>query len=170
MNCVDATHIAPSAWGPAMWRFMHTFAYQLDEPTAMPHFSEIIQMLVRAMPCHMCRTHALDYIKRYRPPSSTREEAVLYVHRFHNAVNRRLHKPEYDLRRCALKHARSSLAYRAAVVVRRLRRALPVRCPSVDHRTSTTVVLAYGDATRRTHELASSIALIEALSRDAAGI
>lgn len=165
MNCVDAASIAPSAWGPAMWRFLHTFAYHLDEPTTMIGFGTMLTALVRAIPCDVCRAHALSYVEKRRPPSSARD-AVRYVCAFHNAVNRRLHTPEYVPRRCALAHERSSLTFRATAVVRRLQRALPKRCAPAHLRSSTTIELAiYGDAARRTHDLKSAIALIKSATR-----
>lgn len=157
--CVVMGAIAPSAWGPAFWRFLHTLAYQMNDHL-LPKFGEMVHTLVRAIPCDECRTHALRYVESHRPPT-TRNAVVMYVQHFHNVVNRRLLKPSYTLLKGARAHAQSDLASRASAVVRRLKRTVPGRCATPLR--AVEVELSSRDAVRRIRDLAEGIALIQAL-------
>lgn len=156
--CVDQEAIHPTTWGPALWRFLHTLSYQVDD-RLLSRFGEMLTTLLRAIPCDACREHALRYVRNHRllPTSSSRDAVVRYVHDFHNAVNRRLGKSQYPLSMGALA-ARRSLGGRAGDIARLLRGALPGQCTA----TPSVIELASPrDAARRMLDLVNGIALIE---------
>jgi hypothetical protein len=159
--CVDRDAIVPLTWGPALWRFLHTLAYQLDA-SHLPGFGEKLVMLLRAIPCDACRAHALQYVMMNRlPPRPSSRDIVLYMQAFHNAVNQRLSKPQYTLSKGARAHANWNLRGRASDIALLLRRALPRRCTLVPPPSD--VELSRFAAQRRVSDIIHGIALIEAI-------
>lgn len=154
-TCVVSAKINPTAWGPAMWCFLHTLVYQVD----LPRFKGLLPVFLRAIPCELCRTHALDYVQANPLPELTsRIQAITYIDKFHNAVNRRLRKAEYTSRNSALKHKNANLTYRALDISRRLKRALPKRCTQPSE-----VELASPDAAQRMRNIIECLAYIDVL-------
>lgn len=84
----------PSAWGPGEWHSIHTTAADATTQEKFNAFGPWTRNQVKHLPCNECTDHANLYIHS-KPPEEA-EDAFMWSWRFHNAVNRRLNKPEMD--------------------------------------------------------------------------
>ncbi len=89
-------------WGPRGWNWLHQLA--INYPRRAPTREEArlafrrIWTFVTHLPCEECRRHATAYVVKYPPNLRSTVELQSWAWEFHNAVNRRLGKPEmsYD--------------------------------------------------------------------------
>lgn len=89
-------------WGPAAWHTLHVLAH-----TAPAHLSAIERDKYRTvlyafsdlLPCPSCRRHFRHHLDTHLHDESlrTRETFVVFMNDAHNAVNRRLGKPQWTL-------------------------------------------------------------------------
>lgn len=94
----------PRVWGPSAWVFLHTIAQCYPE---RPNASDIQQYtlffltLPYVLPCVDCQSETLAYysndMPRFQRAFTSRTALMHFVADMHNAVNRRLGKPEYTL-------------------------------------------------------------------------
>lgn len=91
----------PTVWGPSYWAMFHfvPYSYQ-DNPNrtvkeAMKNFLRTIPLL---LPCHSCRDHALEYLTTADMDAAVTNRKTLarFFFDFHNSVNERLNKPQFD--------------------------------------------------------------------------
>lgn len=87
--------------GNASWKVLHAYSKQYPENPAQAdkkEFHTLLKSVLRTIPdddCK-CRTHAVNYIQKYPPKIANRDDLVQWVCSFHNDVNRRLGKHEFD--------------------------------------------------------------------------
>lgn len=81
-------------WGPGRWQSIHVTAAWANTPDKVKIFNMWIRDQIEHLPCEDCRNHAREYIQ-YNPPDHA-EDPFIWSWRFHNAVNRRLGKPEIE--------------------------------------------------------------------------
>ncbi|XP_037957183.1 FAD-linked sulfhydryl oxidase ALR-like [Teleopsis dalmanni] len=90
--------------GLAAWSIMHSFAaYYPERPTAFQkrmarNFYEAIPHMY---PCVTCCTDYLKYLESNPVQVSSRFDLNMWLCIFHNAVNKKLGKPEYDCSKVA---------------------------------------------------------------------
>ena len=94
--------ISPDVWGPKQWASLHYSAsgYEDDPNTYTRTMMKMrLQALPTEIPCTSCRSHCAQYINNSNLDKavSSREELFNFYFNFHNAVNKRLQKPELDL-------------------------------------------------------------------------
>lgn len=89
---------SPIIFGPPTWKYLHlwTMRYPLhasheEQETA----ASFIQEVFRRLGCLNCTHHAFQYAKENPVPLDSRIEIVWYFWEFHNAVNKRLQKPQF---------------------------------------------------------------------------
>ena len=86
-----------SAWGHHAWRFIHYASFQYPErpsPAQQAGAKRWLKDLVHVLPCPRCSSHWKEYVEEHEPAVSGRDAMARYVWEAHNAVNRRLKKPE----------------------------------------------------------------------------
>jgi hypothetical protein len=89
--------VAKDKWGPAGWQLLHRYAIDYSaHPTDAEAEIAIrwIWSFISNLPCAECRGHAQSYFLRHPPTAQNSETLQDWAWRFHNAVNRRLKKPE----------------------------------------------------------------------------
>lgn len=88
-----------SYWGPYTWVFMHSFIALMTDDLYARQRDVIVKFIKRicaALPCDNCRRHAGEYTKKLSPAMvPTRRHMAHYLFTFHNAVNKRLKKPQF---------------------------------------------------------------------------
>lgn len=89
-----------TVFGPGAWVAIHVTAIKSVTPAKREFFCDFIRDLTSSLPCEDCRKHAVKYVKDFPPERYLEEKDGLFRWSwiFHNAVNRRLGKPEvaYD--------------------------------------------------------------------------
>lgn len=115
----------PSAWGPSLWRTMHTFAhayppYAPDDATraAAEAFYESLPLL---MPCAECAQWCAQWLHRFpvRDAAFDRDRLARWVYTMHCAVNAKLGKPNtvsYDQARQWYERASNGVSIHARPV------------------------------------------------------
>lgn len=78
-----------------LWHKIHTTALQVSD---LDRFAAWIWAVAKDLPCSECKYHMLEYITQHPPTTAAGQErpAFYWTWQFHNAVNRRLGKPEVD--------------------------------------------------------------------------
>lgn len=97
-------------WGPVLWAVLHALAHKSGK-VSTPIFRDdekrqwtnIITGLPKIIPCPTCRDHASAWILAHpvsdiktMGPTELNTWLVDWVHSFHESVNERLDKPEFD--------------------------------------------------------------------------
>ena len=86
--------------GRSTWTFLHSLVQNYPEsPTRQDQeaMTNLFQF-VRWYPCYICRSHFQKYIDDFPPDVTCKTRLVVWLCEAHNAVNRRLGKPEFDCR------------------------------------------------------------------------
>lgn len=91
----------PKVFGPGTWTVMHVLAIVCEEsgtPEDHKAYCQIVHRIVHALPCSTCRKHAVQYLDDNQIPRS-KDGGSLFTWSvaFHNAVNRKLKKPQMPL-------------------------------------------------------------------------
>lgn len=81
------------AWGNGTWFTIHLMARWANTKETVAYFNLWIKYLAGKLPCAECSKHAQEYIAA-NPPEE--EDPFVWAWKFHNAVNRRLSKPELE--------------------------------------------------------------------------
>ena len=83
-------------WGIPVWYFFHTFAEKITDELFLLKREEclsLISSICNSLPCPYCRSHAMDYIKKYKLEKiQSRQQLKDFMFRFHNNVNIRTKK------------------------------------------------------------------------------
>lgn len=94
--------VLPSVWGPKLWIVLHgigriagrsPFPVRRDEERELKWLIDRLETIV---PCPECRAHIESYRKEHPPPLAAAEVGQWFW-QFHNAVNKRLNKPEIPM-------------------------------------------------------------------------
>jgi len=83
-----------SHWGRGEWHAIHTTAAWANTGRKHSFFCEWVRNQKEFLPCDECRVHMGLYL--HSNPPEKAEDAFIWSWEFHNAVNRRLGKPEMD--------------------------------------------------------------------------
>lgn len=94
----------PAVFGPPLWFALHTTAAHYPEnpsPAVQAKMKGLILGLPLMVPCAECFEHCTSYIEKAKDKLdeivSNRQHLFKFFVDFHNAVNRRKHKPEMSL-------------------------------------------------------------------------
>lgn len=86
-------------WGTPTWLFMHSFIEHMSDKCYIDNRVEIINIyktLCQLLPCPDCAKHATAHTKNLSERMvPTKAHMRLFLFQFHNAVNKRLRKPEF---------------------------------------------------------------------------
>lgn len=91
----------PKIVGPGTWITTHVYCLVCEKSGRKKDYAEcgrFIYRMIHAFPCRKCRGHAVKYLDEHSVPK-TKDEGSLFEWSvtFHNAVNKRLGKPEMPL-------------------------------------------------------------------------
>lgn len=90
--------------GPGIWHVAHTFAAWAVTPEKRALFCTLMRTHIQPkLPCGECRGHAAAYIEANPPEKSP--DPLIWSWEFHNAVNKRLGKPEMEWDTCKKMYA-----------------------------------------------------------------
>lgn len=88
-------------WGPPIWNLLHAISCKIHESYFQEHKKElldIITAIITNLPCHICSTYAKQYITMYNfHRIQTKQELILFMYHFHNAVNQKKNNPFFDI-------------------------------------------------------------------------
>jgi len=100
-------------WGNAMWYFIHTFSHKLKDEykTEIPILYDFILQICHNLPCPDCKNHAVAYFKRVNKTyiTSSKENLINFLWKFHNDVNIRLKKPIFSKEKLNELYSKASL-------------------------------------------------------------
>ena len=87
-------------WGPIVWNLFHTIAEQIKENKFVELRNQIFQLITRIsynLPCPDCSMHAKNYLSKINfSIIKTKDQFRNFIWKFHNVVNMRKKKPEFD--------------------------------------------------------------------------
>lgn len=97
----DRNGIEPQIWGKSIWETLHYVSMDYPEkpsPLEISRFFAFFESLMTVLPCETCREHYEAYWKAH-PIANALTTGTLkqWVLDLHNAVNRRLGKPEWGV-------------------------------------------------------------------------
>ena len=100
-------------WGNAIWYLFHTLAYKLKDEykTEVPVLYNFILQICHNLPCPDCKTHAVAYFKRVNKGyvTSSKENLINFLWKFHNDVNIRLKKSTFSKEKLNELYSKASL-------------------------------------------------------------
>lgn len=90
----------PEVWGPPTWIFLHTLVSKLKNEyfnILGKQLFFLIKRICNNLPCPECSTHATSFLMRI-PENKiiTKESLINTMYIFHNTVNQRKNKPQYN--------------------------------------------------------------------------
>jgi hypothetical protein len=85
-----------AAWGPAKWEELHRWAMRVDL-LGKPDPPYTLEVFSHSLPCGDCTRHWLKLLEEMPPDFSSNDALFDWTVRAHNAVNRRLAKPEMSV-------------------------------------------------------------------------
>lgn len=96
--------VTTQIWGNALWIFLHTFNTKIHESFFIQNKHQIMSLIYELMyniPCHICREHALQYMKTNNIHQVHSKDALeRYFFTFHNNVNQMKNRvlfTDYDI-------------------------------------------------------------------------
>ncbi len=99
--------IDPMIFGPGTWIATHVLALVSDQNEDYAFYSLYIYRMVHALPCGQCRKHGVRYIDKYPVPKSG--SMFNWSIDFHNAVNKRLGKPEMSIEQAKTRYENTEI-------------------------------------------------------------
>lgn len=87
-------------WGKYIWYFFHSLAENIDDnlyDKNKEYICSLIKNICSLLPCPSCSKHAVKYTKSLdHNKINKREKLQQYLFKFHNDVNNRLKKPQFN--------------------------------------------------------------------------
>jgi hypothetical protein len=91
----------PKIIGPGTWVTIHVFAMvceEADTDSDWKCYAKFTYRIIHAFPCSKCRRHAVKYLDQHPIPESKPDGSIFaWSVNFHNAVNRKLGKPQISV-------------------------------------------------------------------------
>lgn len=93
-----------TVWGPLVWNFLQGLATVSDRGDIYHLWNNMLHVTAAILPCDQCRIHMKNYLsthsfvpKDWMKQTGTENSMQIqkWVHKFHNAVNERLGKPQF---------------------------------------------------------------------------
>jgi len=96
-------------WGPSIWDLLHCFAEKIKSNSYTLLKKDIffhIESICKNLPCPTCSAHATQYLYKVDfTKLRTKEDLKLMLYTFHNVVNLRLGRPEYNINDLHLRYS-----------------------------------------------------------------
>ena len=88
-------NLSSTVWGPSLWRVLHSLSFSIEDGNKndRKNFLDFLESLRSLLPCEDCRQHFCLYMKENSPNDAS--DLAVWTFEFHNAVNKRLGKPQY---------------------------------------------------------------------------
>ncbi|NP_078699.1 Thiol oxidoreductase [Lymphocystis disease virus 1] len=91
----------PISFGPSLWYSLHTAASSISDPitvTDKKDWVNLLKSLAVLLPCHACKQHYTDIIKRtdLNQVTNTKKQLFCFLVDVHNVINLRTNKPEFS--------------------------------------------------------------------------
>lgn len=98
----------PRYIGPGYWTLIHKRAYDANTIDKQVEFVKLVKDACYTFPCENCRGHCTEYIKEFDPSLHIGKTTIdeygqeqmwgmfIWAWQFHNAVNKRLGKPQME--------------------------------------------------------------------------
>ena len=85
-------------WGPATWTLIHVLAEKLTNNELVKPIIQLIKQICSCLPCPICREHSTLILHKYSmyDKINTTNDLKRFIWEFHNQVNKKLGKPEYN--------------------------------------------------------------------------
>lgn len=89
---------SPEVIGPGIWWTLTRMAVKSTTNESIQQFKKVLHDIIYHFPCLECRPHAIAYYESHptKEYESLANGMYTYMWIFHNAVNKRLGKPEID--------------------------------------------------------------------------
>ena len=90
--------VAPVVFGPVTWESLHLWStlYPINPTEAEKEdAARWIEMVFARLGCPSCVLHAFQYAEQNPVQLNSRSELIRWFHDFHNAVNKKLGKPQF---------------------------------------------------------------------------
>jgi len=89
----------PESLGRGSWRLLHTAAALYParpDPATRSDMTSFLRLFARLYPCRPCGEDFAEWLTQHPPDVSSATALSRYLCEAHNAVNRKLDKPEFD--------------------------------------------------------------------------
>lgn len=88
-------------WGPITWVLIHSLYQNINQDKFNKIYIELNQLIyniITLLPCDNCKQHAIQYLKnnRFNIRENNLKNMQQFFYNFHNNVNRRLNKPQFN--------------------------------------------------------------------------
>lgn len=105
--------VSKEIWGNNVWNLFHTIAHKIKEERFEFHKNNIIYILeniCNTLPCPECSKDASDMLKKVNfSQINTKNDFKLLIFNFHNAINVKLNKPQFDFNELDNRYSRANI-------------------------------------------------------------
>jgi len=100
-------------WGSCVWNLFHTIAHRIKEDKFEVHKNNLIYILesiCNTLPCPECSKDATNMLKQINFNAiNNKAEFKLLIFDFHNAINAKLKKPQFDFNELDSKYENANI-------------------------------------------------------------
>jgi len=100
-------------WGSSVWNLFHTIAHKIKEERFEFHKNNIIYILENicaTLPCPECSKDATEMLKKVNfSQINTKNDFKLLIFNFHNAINAKLNKPQFDFNELDNRYSKANI-------------------------------------------------------------
>ena len=100
-------------WGNTVWYLFHTLAYNIKESDfseVKTDFIYIIKTISSNLPCPECSSHAIYELEKVNFDNiNSKEELKLLLFNFHNYINRKLQKSQFEYSELDKKYSQANI-------------------------------------------------------------
>lgn len=105
--------VSKEIWGNNVWNLFHTIAHKIKEERFEFHKNNIIYILeniCNTLPCPECSKDASDMLKKVNfSQINTKNDFKLLIFNFHNAINAKLNKPQFDFNELDNRYSKANI-------------------------------------------------------------
>jgi|TARA_B110000285_G_scaffold233546_1_gene307671 hypothetical protein len=102
------SNIPKILWGPSIWDLLHCLAEKIKNDSYSSLKTDIffhIQSICNNLPCPSCSVHATQYLQKVDfSKLRTKEDFKMMLYNFHNVVNKRIGRPEYQFNELTMRY------------------------------------------------------------------
>jgi len=85
-------------WGNATWYLLHTLVYKINDEGHIAELVKQIYQICDNLPCIECRNHAILLLSKNNFKNiNKKQELILFMLEFHNAINVKLGKNKFTI-------------------------------------------------------------------------
>ena len=105
--------VSKEIWGNNIWFLFHTIAYKIKENEFLNCKNDLIfifKNICNNLPCPECSNDATNIINKINFDNiNTKEDFKLLLFNFHNYINKKLNKPEFDINLLDIKYSKANI-------------------------------------------------------------